>query len=73
MAARHGWQASRVSAGACLDAVIGLLPLSTGLQRRAFLELAMDLVQYVLPDIYMGKGVGRMHLEYWNAASLLLW
>ncbi|CDI75045.1 hypothetical protein, conserved [Eimeria praecox] len=31
--------------GACLDAVMGLLPLTTGPQRRAFLELATDLVQ----------------------------
>ncbi|CDJ47482.1 hypothetical protein, conserved [Eimeria brunetti] len=31
--------------GACLDAAIALLPLSTGPQRRAFLELAMELAR----------------------------
>lgn len=35
---------SRLS-GACLDALLALLPLATGTQRRAFLELAVELAQ----------------------------
>lgn len=40
--------ALRLFLGACLDALISIIPLSVEPQRRALLELAVELIQWVL-------------------------